>query len=131
MSQLAPDDRVIYSRYQELGALAGVLFAMEPDELLFFRIDAEGRPSKQGTPAVLVIKHTDVGMLRRADGVHALVPDPGSTLVYWYTPAELDKPSTREFVAQVRKVGEVIVPLPPAGPSEVGPACGGGCQACG
>lgn len=131
MSQLAPDDRAIYSRYQELGALAGVLFDLHPEELVFFRIDADGTPGRQGTPAVLVVKDTQVRLLRRADEVYAQVPEPGPTRVYWYTPAELEKPSTRDFVALVRQVGEAIVPLPPADESPGGPSCGGDCQACG
>ena len=127
MSQPAPDDRVIYSRYQELGALAGVLVALEPQELLFFRVDDEGRPSRQGTPAVRVVKDTEVGLLRRVDELYALAPDPGAARVYWYTPRELDHPATRDFVASARQVGEAIAPPPDEGGGGDGPVCGGGC----
>ena len=78
--QFAPDDRVIYSRYQELGALAGVLFDLDPQELLFFRVDTDGRPSRQGTPAVLVVKDTDgkpVDTRYGFDGAWAGAPDLG------------------------------------------------------
>lgn len=130
MNQFAPDDRVIYSRYQELGALAGVLLDMQPEELLFFRVDEHGRPGRHGEPAVLVVKDTDMGFLRRADALYGRVPDPGPTRVFWYTPAEITAPSAREFVERVRTVGEALEPLPPADRPAERPECGG-CQTCG
>ena len=131
MSQLAPDDRVIHSRYQELGALASVLFALAPRRLVFFRVDAQSRVAVQGAPAVLVVKETELPLLERAAWVYAQVPNPGPIRVFWYTPEEYDAIHDSEFAMAVRLRGEdVVLPAPtePAGPVSCG---GGSCGLCG
>jgi hypothetical protein len=123
MTQLLPDDRRLYSRYLELGALADALLDLEPEELLFFRVAEDGSVTAGGNAAVLLIKDTSVPFLARAAVVYEDVPDPGSTRIYWFTPADLERPSTAEFVAEVRAAGEPIVP-PPVEEGAEAPDCG-------
>ena len=123
MTQLLPDDRKLYSRYLELGALADALLDLEPEELLFFRVAEDGSVAPRGDAAVLLIKDTSVSFLGRAAAAYGGLPDPGPTRIYWFTPADLERPSTAEFVAQVRATGEPIVP-PPAEEGAEGPDCG-------
>jgi hypothetical protein len=131
MSQLAPDDRVIHSRYQELGALASVLFALAPQRLVFFRVDEQGQVSVQGAPAVLVVKHTELPLLERAAWVWAQVPNPGPVRVFWYTPEEYAAMHDSEFVLAVRLRGEDVVLPPPTEPAELAPCEGGSRGLCG
>ena len=122
MTQLMPDNRRIYSRYHELGPLADALLSLEPEELLFFRVAEEGDVDPHGEPAVLVVKETGLSFIGRPAAVYGRVSEPGSTRIYWFTPAELERPSTAQFVASVRAVGEPIVPPPPEEATE--PDCG-------
>lgn len=112
MTQLLPDDRRLYSRYLELGALADVLLDLEPEELLFFRVAEDGSVAPHGDAAVLIVKDTNVPFMGRAAVAYGDLPDPGPTRIYWFTPAELGQTSTAEFVASVRAAGEPIVPPP-------------------
>jgi hypothetical protein len=112
MTQLLPDDRKLYSRYFELGALADALLDLEPEELLFFRVDEGGSVTSHGDAAVLIVKDTRVPFMGRAAAAYGDLADPGPTRIYWFTPADLERPSTAEFVAEVRAAGEPIVPPP-------------------
>lgn len=123
MTQLLPDDRKLYSRYLELGALADALLDLEPEELLFFRVAEDGSVAPHGDAAVLIVKDTSVPFLGRAAVAYGHLPDPGPTRIYWFTPADLERPSTAKFVAQARAAGEPIVP-PPLEEGAEGPACG-------
>jgi hypothetical protein len=123
MTQLLPDDRQLYSRYRELGALADALLDLEPEELLFFRVAEDGSVTAHGDAAVLIVKDTRVPFMARAASVYGDLPDPGSTRIYWFTPADLERPSTAEFVAEVRAAGEPIVP-PPSDEGAEAPDCG-------
>lgn len=124
MTQLLPDDRKLYSRYLELGALGDALLDLEPEELLFFRVAEDGSVTPHGDAAVLMIKDTSVPFMGRAAVVYGDLPDPGPTRIYWFTPADLERPSTAAFVAEVRAAGEPVVP-PPLEEGTEGPACGG------
>ncbi len=122
MTQLLPDDRKIYSRYHELGSLAEPLLALQARELLFFRVSPEGVVDPHGEPAVLVVKETALPFLSRPAAVYGDLSEPGMTRIYWFTPDELKKPSTADFVSAVRAAAEPIVPPPvDEGP---GPGCG-------
>ncbi len=48
----------------------------------------------------------------RAAAAYGDLADPGPTRIYWFTPADLERPSTAEFVAEVRAAGEPIVSPP-------------------
>lgn len=124
MTQLLPDDRKIYSRYLELGALGDALLDLEPEELLFFRVSEDGSVAPHGDPAVLMVKETGVPFMGRAAAVYGSLPDPGPTRIYWFTPTDLERPSTAEFAAAVRAVGEPIVAPPPDDGGAAAPACG-------
>ena len=131
MSQFAPDDRVIHSRYQELGALASVLFLLAPQRLVFFRVDAQGQVAVQGAPAVLVVKQTELPLLERAAWVYAQVPNPGPVRVFWYTPEEYASMHDSGFVLAVRLRGEDVVLPPATEPAERGSCEDGPCGLCG
>jgi|GEM_PF-2620993 len=125
MTQMLPDDRKLYSRYLELGALADALLDLEPEELLFFRVAEDGSVATHGDAAVLIVKDTSVPFMGRAAVAYGDLPDPGPTRIYWFTPADLERPSTAEFVAEVRAAGEPIVSPPSEEEAAEGPACGG------
>jgi hypothetical protein len=124
MSQLAPDDRVLHSRSEELGAMGSVLFSLQPERLVFFRVDEEGRVTTHGDPAVLVVKETELPLLERSASLYRQAAGPGPLRVFWYTPAEYAAMRDSDFVRGIDAHGEEVTPPPPGPPAEGGGSCG-------